>query len=81
MTAAVAGSTAAVRGGRIDQERVGQTSTKRGRAPTATTASAVAMNVLRGTITSSPGPIPRPARISSSASVPLATPTQCPTPQ
>ena len=35
------------------------TSTRTGRAPTFTTAEAVATNVWAGTITSSPGPIPQ----------------------
>ena len=44
-------------------------------APTALTASAVAMNELVGTITSSPGPISRARSASASASVPEETPT------
>ena len=53
----------------------GVTSAKRGTAPAQTTASAVAMNVLAGTITSSPGRSRAPAASSSIASVPFATPT------
>ena len=75
MTAAVAGPDGRRDGVRVDQQRVRQHVDEPGRAPTAHTASAVATKVLVGTITSSPGPIPRPARISSSASVPFATPT------
>ena len=46
----------------------------RGTAPTALTASAVAMNELAGTITSSPGPISSARSASASASVPEETP-------
>src|SRR3954471_22730678 len=53
----------------------GSTSTKHGRAPTSVTASAVAMNELAGTITSSPGPIRSARSASARASVPEATPT------
>ncbi len=44
-------------------------------APTAQTASAVAMKELAGTITSSPGPTSSARRASASASVPEETPT------
>ena len=44
------------------------------------TASAVAMNVFAGTITSSAALTPATRSANSSASVPLATPTTCPTP-
>ena len=47
-----------------------------GVAPTWLTASKVAMNVMAGTITSSPGPTPRAWSASRSASSPLAMPTQ-----
>ncbi len=53
------------------------TSTRTGTAPMRETASAVAMNVLAGRITSPPGPTPTARSASSSASVPLATPMQC----
>ena len=43
-------------------------------------ASAVAMNVLAGTMTSPPGPTPAARSASSRASVPLATPMQWSTP-
>ena len=55
----------------------GSTSAKRGRAPTRLTASAVAMNELAGTTTSSPGPTSSARRASTSASVPEETPTAC----
>src|SRR6185503_7868479 len=50
----------------------GSASTSTGFAPTIITVLAVAMNVIAGTITSSPGPMFRPRRISSSALVPLS---------
>ena len=53
----------------------GSTSTSRGVAPTALTASAVAMKEFDGTITSSPGPISSARSASASASVPEETPT------
>src|SRR6476469_7590107 len=53
----------------------GSTSASTGRAPQATTASAVAKNVLGGRITSSPRPMPAAASISVNAAVPEATPT------
>jgi hypothetical protein len=58
----------------------GSQSTSTTRAPIRATASAVAMNVFAGRIASSPGPTPTARNASSSASVPLATPTQCWTP-
>ena len=48
-----------------------------GVAPARQTASAVAMNVLAGTMHSSPAPTPSARNAISIASVPLATPTQC----
>src|SRR5271154_7100561 len=51
------------------------TSAKRGLAPRRLTASAVAMNELAGTTTSSPGPMSRARNASASASVPEETPT------
>lgn len=51
-------------------------STNTGVAPTYVTASAVAMYVFEGTITSSPSPIPKALSISISASRPFPTPTQ-----
>ena len=74
-TAAVDGVRASATASTSISNVFGSTSTKIGRAPTAQTASAVATKVLAGTMTSSPLPIPKPAKISSSASVPLATPT------
>ena len=59
----------------------GSTSTRTGVAPTALTASAVAMKELVGTMTSSPGPMPSARSASSSASVPEETPTACSVPQ
>ena len=56
-------------------------STRTTRAPIRATASAVATNVLAGSTTSSPRPTPAARRASSTASVPLATPTQCWTPE
>jgi hypothetical protein len=53
----------------------GSTSTSTGVAPIQLTASAVAMNELVGTSTSSPGPMPRARSASEIASVPLETPT------
>jgi hypothetical protein len=53
----------------------GSTSTKRGVAPAMLTASAVAMNVLPGTITSWPAPMPSARSDIASASVPEARPT------
>ena len=50
-------------------------------APVCATASQVAINVCAGTITSSPGPIPRARNGSTSASSPLPTPTQYFAPQ
>ena len=41
----------------------------------------MATNVNAGTITSSPGPMSNARKINCSASVPLATPMQCGTPQ
>ena len=57
------------------------TSQKTGVAPACMTPSAEAMNVWPGTITSSPRPIPAASRLSISAAVPDATPTQCSTSQ
>ncbi len=57
------------------------TSHSTGVAPTWAIASAEAMNVWPGTITSSPGPIPWAFSISISAEVPDDTPTQCDTSQ
>ena len=59
----------------------GSTSTKRGRAPQRTMASAVAANVFATVITSSPAPTPMAPSASSSASVPLAQAIVSPTPQ
>src|SRR3954470_2741368 len=52
-----------------------------GFAPRRQTALAVAKNVKLGTITSSPGPMPRASSTSSSASLPEAQPTACSVPQ
>ena len=51
-------------------------STNTGSAPTLLTASAVAIHVSAGTITSSPGPIFKDAKIISRASVPFPQPKQ-----
>ena len=59
----------------------GSASTNTGTAPSRHTASAVAMKVLAGSTTSSPGPTDAARNAISSASVPFATPTQCSTPQ
>ena len=59
----------------------GSMSTKTTRAPAMVTASDVAMNEFAGTRTSSPGPTPSAMSAMAIASVPLATPTQWPTPQ
>jgi hypothetical protein len=59
----------------------GSTSTKTGRAPFSKIASPVAMNVLATVTTSSPGPTPKASRARVRASVPLATPQACATPQ
>ena len=53
------------------------TSTRHGVAPARLTASAVAMNELAGTMTSSPGPTPSACRARTIASVPEETPTAC----
>ena len=58
----------------------GSTSTKTGTAPIREAASAVAMKVFAGMMTSSPAPTPTARKASSRASVPLDTPTTCPTP-
>jgi hypothetical protein len=81
MTAAVRGVIASWTPDAVISSVAGLTSTNTGLAPTANTASAVAMNVLAGTMTSSPGPMPSAARLSWRAAVPLATPTPCRTPQ
>src|SRR4051812_9547948 len=52
-----------------------------GFAPKRQTALAVAKNVKLGTITSSPGPMPRASSTSSKASLPDAQPTACSVPQ
>ena len=57
------------------------TSTKTGSAPVMEMASAVAMKLLGTVITSSPALMPRAARASQSASVPLLTPTALFAPQ
>ena len=59
----------------------GRQSTKTGVAPAWLTASAVAMKVLTGTMTSSPGPTPAACRARRTASVPELTPAQKPAPQ
>jgi len=59
----------------------GRQSTNTGVAPQWLTASAVAMNVLTGTTTSSPGPTPAACRARRTASVPELTPAQKRTPQ
>ena len=56
-------------------------SMKSGRAPVCEMASVVAMNVFGTVSTMAPGPIPAAIRANRSASVPLATPTQCSVPQ
>jgi hypothetical protein len=81
MIAAVFGPIAAAAAAGSISRVSGRTSTKRGVAPTAHTASADPTNVFAGTSTSCPRPIPSPASASSSSSVPLPTPAQCPTPQ
>ncbi len=58
----------------------GSTSQKTGVAPIVTTGSTVAKKLSEGTTTSSPGPTPRARSAIASASVPLATPTQCSAP-
>jgi hypothetical protein len=55
----------------------GSTSMTRGRAPARLTASAVAMNVLAGMMTSSPAPMPSARSERASASVPEPTPIAC----
>jgi hypothetical protein len=57
----------------------GTTSAKTGVAPTWTTAVADEIKVMEGTITSSPGPMPRPMYIADIATVPLAKATACST--
>ncbi len=59
----------------------GSMSTNTTRAPAMVTASDVAMKEFAGTMTSSPGPTPSAMSAIAIASVPLATPTQWPTPQ
>ena len=59
----------------------GRQSTKTGVAPQWLTASAVAMKVLTGTMTSSPGPTPAACSARRTASVPVLTPAQCSAPQ
>ena len=59
----------------------GRQSTNTGVAPQWLTASAVAMKVLTGTMTSSPGPTPAACSARRTASVPVLTPTQCAAPQ
>ncbi len=80
MTALVRGVTAAARAGAEMLKVASSGSTGTGRAPTAETASQVAMNVLDGTSTSSPSPMPRAVRQRRSASNPFPTPTQPATP-
>ncbi len=81
MTARVAGvRTASIASGVISRV-ASSTSANRGRAPARTIASTVATNVLAGTTTSSPGPIPTARRARWRASVPLATPTAYRVPQ
>ena len=70
-------STAGTETARVDRSQ----STSAGSAPARLTASAVAMNVLAGTITRSPGRTPSARSASTSASVPEETATQCPTSQ
>ncbi len=79
-TARVAGPTAANAACGSRRYVSGRQSARTGRAPILATAPAVAMKVLAGTTTSSPGPTPLARRASSTASVPLPTPTQCATP-
>ena len=55
----------------------GSGSTSLGLAPARLTASAVAMNVLAGTMTSSPAPTPTAISANASASVPEPTPIAC----
>ncbi len=57
MTQRTVGFSAAATISAVRSPDAGSTSTSSARAPTALTASAVAMNELAGTITSSPGPI------------------------
>ena len=59
----------------VSRAVLSSTSTKRGTAPLAVTASAVAMKLLLGTTTSSPGPTPAALSASSRAEVPDETPT------
>src|SRR6185437_2981400 len=72
---------AASRSAGVSSRLSGLTSANRGVAPARTTASADAMKVLAGTITSSPAPIPSAVSVSAIASVPLATPIACGDPQ
>ena len=73
------GPIAAAISGAVSRPVSGSGSTRTGRAPARLTASAVAMNVLAGTITSSPASAPTPSDFSTStsASVPEPTPTAC----
>ena len=81
MMARVRGVTAsATRSGSISRYS-GSTSTSTGTAPIRLTASAVAMKVLAGRMTSAPAVTPEARSASSRASVPLATPTQFPAPR
>ena len=58
-----------------------RTSTKTGLAPAWRMTLAVALNVKLTVMTSSPGPMPRPRRTASWATVPLAMKIACRTPQ
>ena len=65
----------------VIRQLAGSTSTNLGVAPTRVTASAVAMNELAGTSTSSPGPTSSARSASTRASVPEETPIACGAPQ
>ena len=81
MTARVRGLIAAASVAGVIRSVSSLTSAKRGVAPARTIAAALAMNVLAGTMTSSPGPMPSAVRVSCSASVPFATATAYSVPQ
>ncbi len=70
------GPTAAAAASTSSRPVASSTSQRTGTAPEWSTASAEAMNVCAGTITSSPAPIPAAWRLIESAAVPEATPTQ-----
>ena len=77
MTAAVRGVMRRLQALGREQQRLRADVREPWQAPASSTASAVATNVFAGTITSSPGPMPSPVKVSWSASVPFATPSAC----